>query len=425
MDIREIELSKIIVKDRFRLEKGDIQTLAQMIKEKGLLQPVTVDQNLRLLAGERRYMACKSLGMSHIRAVVRQTTDKIDALEIELIENIGRKDFEWHERAALESKIFEYKSSLDPEWTQRKQAEFMGEALGTVNKRLQLAGALDLLPELRDCENEADAFKAYKRLEEGMVLDMMKAKVPVHIQQAVDKASEHYIIGDALEEMQKLPAEFFHFAEVDPPYGVQLHQRRSRNDDGRAMETYVEWDDFEEKFTKTVQGVYRLLKPHSFAVFWYGMSWHTQVMEILKSAGFAIPDIPAIWFKGNAGQTASPDTTWGSCYEPFFLARKGQPKLAKPGRGNVFHYPPLAQKVHATEKPLLLVKEILNTVLFPGSNILCPFLGSGATLRAAYRLGHTGIGWDLSPEHKVGFLRRVEEDQKEKDKKANAEEADE
>jgi site-specific DNA-methyltransferase (adenine-specific) len=72
----------------------------------------------------------------------------------------------------------------------------------------------------------------------------------------------------------------------------------------------------------------------------------------------------------------------------------------------------VSKKIHATEKPLLLLKEILRIVLFPGSSILVPFLGSGSTLRAAYRLGHTGIGWDLAPEHKEAFLRRVQDDQK-------------
>ena len=415
--LAEVPIEKIIVKDRFRTDKGDIETFANVIKEKGFMQPITVDQHYRLLAGERRLLAMKHLGATTIPCIVRPTVDKVDALEIELLENVMRKDMEWTERAALEDRIMEYKSSVDPTWNQRKQADFTGQSLGAVNRRLQLAQALELLPELGKCVTEDEAFKAYKRLEEGMVLDMMKSKVPEHIAQAVDSASEHYHVGDAFEGMAALPDASFHFAEVDPPYGVDLHNRRVRNEDSTPMESYVEWEDFEAKFRATARHVYRLLKPHSFAIFWYGMSWHTEVMRILREENFAIPDIPAVWYKGDAGQTASPDTTWGSCYEPFFLARKGQPKLAKPGRGNVFHFPPLNQKVHATEKPLLLIKEIFATILLPGSNILVPFLGSGVSLRAAYRLGHTGLGWDLSEEHKQGFLRRVEEDQKEKEKK--------
>lgn len=412
---KDIPLTSIIVRDRARTDHGDIEFLAQAIQDKGLLQPITVDQHMRLIAGRRRMLAHEHLGAKMITAVIRHVTDKVDALEIELIENIARKDLEWPERARLEAKINEYKSSVDKTWSQPKQARLTGQALSTVNRRLQLAEALDLLPELAECKTEDEAFKMYKKLEEGMVLDMMKERVPREVLEAVDKASEHYLLGDAFEGMRGIPDATFHFAEVDPPYGVDLHGRKSRNADDEQMETYVEWEDYEAKFLATASEVYRLLKPHSFAVFWYGMSWHCQVMALLKQAGFAIPDIPALWYKGDGGQTASPDTTLGSCYEPFFLARKGQPKLAVPGRGNVFHFPPLPsqRKVHATEKPLLLIKEILRITLFPGSSILCPFLGSGATLRAGYRLGHTGLGWDLSEDHKKGFLRRVQEDQKE------------
>lgn len=411
---KEVPIDKIIVRDRARIDKGDIEFLAQSIKDKGLLQPITVDQNMRLIAGERRVLAHKHLGAQLITAVIRQVHDKVDALEIELVENIARKDLSWPERARLEAKIMNYKLSVDKNWTQVEQAKMTGSSQPAVSRRLQLAEAIEVLPELADYQTEDEAFKAYKKLEEGMVIDMMKKRIPKEVLDAVDKASEHYIVGDAFEGMSRIASDTFHFAEVDPPYGVDLHGRKSRNSDDTEMETYTEWPDYELKFTETVRQVYRLLRPHSFAVFWYGMSWHCQVMAILRANGFSIPDIPAIWYKGDSGQTASPDTTLGSCYEPFFLARKGQPKLAFPGRGNVFHFPPLPsqKKVHATEKPLLLIKEILRVSLFPGSYILCPFLGSGATLRAAYRLGHMGIGWDLSEDHKKSFLRRVQEDQK-------------
>ena len=42
-------------------------------------------------------------------------------------------------------------------------------------------------------------------------------------------------------------------------------------------------------------------------------------------------------------------------------------------------------------------------------------------MRAAYRLGHTGTGWDLSAKHKDGFLQKVADDIEE-DQKQQAEE---
>lgn len=423
MDLREIEMGQIRVKDRAREDKGDIESLADSIKAKGLLQPITVDSTLKLMAGERRYLAHRMLGLTKIWAVVRPTTDRVDDLEVELLENVARKDLRWDERARLEKQIWdlkvkqhgEYDPAKNPSgWSQVKHGKLVGCPDQIVGRRLELAQTIAEVPDLglEECKTEDEAWKINSKLKErGAEMELIK-KLPDSIKKAIDHHAQHYIVGDAFEGMASNPESTFHFAEVDPPYGVDLDKRKSRNQDTEAMGGYQEWDpdSYPGFFEKTASEVYRLLKPNAFAIFWYGMTWHPEVMGILRKVGFGVPDIPAIWYKGEAGQTASPDTTLGSCYEPFFLARKGQPKLAKPGRGNVFNYPGLQKKVHPTEKPMPLMEEILRVCLYPGSNMIIPFLGSGVTLRAAYKLGHTGHGWDLSQEHKDGFLRRVAED---------------
>lgn len=415
MQVKEIPLEQIKLKDRTRVKLGDIDGLAAAIEEKGLLQPITVDQRYNLLAGGRRYLAHEKLKKATIPCIIRQTSGVIDALEVELIENVARKDLEWPERAALEKRIFEMKKAVETKWSQRDQVELTGASVGAINRRIQLAEALELLPELGEYKTEDEAWKEFKRLEEDVVRTHLRNKYLPHVKEAMDRAGEHFIIGDAFTGMAALPPESFAFAEVDTPYGVDLDKRKSRNEGGPSMENYNEWstEEYTKLFAATAKDVYRLLQNNTFAVFWYGMSWHWEVLNILRETGFGVPDIPAVWVKGEAGQTASPNTTLGSCYEPFFLARKGSPVLAKPGRSNVFNFSKLVgtTKDHPTQKPFILMRAILETCLFPGSKILIPYLGSGVTLRAAYRLGHTGQGWDLSQTYKNAFLKRIAEDQ--------------
>lgn len=409
----EVPIANIIVKGRFRQEMGDVEALADSIQAIGLLQPITIDDRMHLLAGERRLLAHKQLGKTFISALVRPYKDTVDALEVELAENLARKDMTWQEISRLEKRIYDEKLKVG-HWTNREQAKMLNESKSTTNRNIKMAEAMEMIPELAHHTTFDDAWKEYKKIEENFVAKILQEKVPENVRQASKWADDHYHVGDAFVGMRKIRDGLAHFAEIDPPYGVDLDRRKSRNKTSASMQEYneVDADEYIPFYAKIAGEIFRILKADSFAVFWYGWDWHEEVRQVLLSAGFKVPTVPAIWTKGNAGQTASPDTTFGSCHEPFFLARKGMPKLAKPGRGNVFDFKPVpaSHKVHATERPIELMEEILNTCLFPGSTIIIPFLGSGATLRAAYKTGHTGFGWDLSEEHKKGFLKNVAKD---------------
>jgi ParB family transcriptional regulator, chromosome partitioning protein len=53
-----MKISDIKIGNRFRKDLGDIQNLADSIREIGLLQPVVVNENNDLIAGQRRIEAC-------------------------------------------------------------------------------------------------------------------------------------------------------------------------------------------------------------------------------------------------------------------------------------------------------------------------------------------------------------------------------
>lgn len=412
-----IPIDLIKIGYRARIDKGDIESLAERISEKGLIQPITISQDYELLAGERRLLAHKHLGKLTIEAIIRPVKDKVDAAEIELIENIARKDMTWQEIARAEKALFDLRSKQG-KWSQRQQAEYLQEGKSQTNRLIMMAEALEMIPDLGQAKTFDEAWKDYKKLEEGLVVQALESRTPSAIKTASKWAADHYHVGDAFVGMKPLRKDLVHFAEIDPPYAVNLDARKDRNKKSN-MDEYneVDPDEYIEFYERTTKEVFRLLRPDSFAVFWFAWDWFGEVREAIQGAGFKIPTVPAIWTKGNSGQTASPDTTLGSCHEPFWLARKGKPKLRKPGRGNVFAFDPVpaARKIHPTERPLEMMKEIVDTVCFPGSTILVPFLGSGVTLRAAYQLSHTGFGWDLSEENKRKFLRRVAEDKGEPD----------
>lgn len=404
-------MDRVIVEDRYRKDAGDVSDLASSIDEIGLIHPIVVDEKGHLFVGGRRFLAHEALERKTIRADIIRSTDDITKLTIERDENATRKDFTWVEAIEIEQAIFAMKKKKDPKWTQTKHAEARGVSQPLVNMRLQLAEAFALLPELKEHETQDEAWKEYKDLEEAATIHAARKATPDNIKQAPRWAEDHYIVGNCFEGMAACGNQTFDFAEVDPPYAIEIDRRKGRNKAGGQIKDYNEVSpgQYHEMYPTLADEVYRLLKPNTFAVFWYALQHHHFTYEALVGAGFIVNPIPALWYKGQSGQTAQPDIALASCYEPFFLARKGKPRMARQGRSNVFHYAPVGHsaKIHITQKPLDLIKDMMDTILFPGSNVLVPFLGSGVTLRAAYALGHTGTGWDLSNRHKDRFLELV------------------
>jgi DNA modification methylase len=119
----------------------------------------------------------------------------------------------------------------------------------------------------------------------------------------------------------------------------------------------------------------------------------TNLGDVLESQGFGVRTM-IVWDKGRPGMGRG----WLSQHELIACGtRVKSPFPPKPVRGNVITCDRSGNDHHPTEKPLDLLREILqNTALDIGKTIGDPFLGSGSTLLACEALGRTCYGMDLS-----------------------------
>lgn len=100
-------ISEIIVEEgaRIRKDTGDIAALELSIAKVGLLNPIVIDENNRLVAGYRRLVACRNLGWQEIEVtVVPFGGDVLKLLDAEADENLFRKDFTPAEIIAIEKR---------------------------------------------------------------------------------------------------------------------------------------------------------------------------------------------------------------------------------------------------------------------------------------------------------------------------------
>ncbi|MDD4797088.1 MAG: ParB/RepB/Spo0J family partition protein [Eubacteriales bacterium] len=121
---------------RRRFDTQALQQLAESIAQHGLIQPITVRQAengyYELIAGERRWRACKLLGMRHIRARVLHVDD-YEAAMMTMTENLQREDLNFFEEAQGYQLLIQLHFI-----TQQQLAEQLGISQSAVANKLRL-----------------------------------------------------------------------------------------------------------------------------------------------------------------------------------------------------------------------------------------------------------------------------------------------
>ena len=126
--MQRVPIQNIAVNGRFRRDLGDLTSLTASIRDLGLLHPVVVTSDLRLIAGARRLEACRQLGWTDIPVHI---VDLEDLLRAEHDENVVRKDFLPSEAAAI-------KKALEP--TERERARERQVIAGQTCGKGRIAG---------------------------------------------------------------------------------------------------------------------------------------------------------------------------------------------------------------------------------------------------------------------------------------------
>jgi len=85
---------------------GDIEALAESLKRYGQISPIVISPKNVLIAGGRRLEAAKYLGWRNINAVISESSSELARLELEVEENMQRRDFNMEEVAEATKKIY-------------------------------------------------------------------------------------------------------------------------------------------------------------------------------------------------------------------------------------------------------------------------------------------------------------------------------
>lgn len=447
---QDIDINKIyIANDRIRKEldkpESPIDDLAASLNDVGLLhpivvQPYTVDgvEYYKLIAGERRITAARSLGWQTIRASIhRYNLTDDDLFAIELVENTHRLDLTWDERIKAEAGIDRImtnrrgrKTLNNPDgWDQKSTARLIRKSPASISRAKKLATVLEAQPDLAlKFNSAADLYKVIQDTEEQA---MREAKREAFLGEQAESADlrvqqmiKSYVVGDFFDIVPELSDNHYHLVFIDPPFGIDLNTIRVESKSSKLLES----DDYKEvsreEYPVFLWNVLNTALPkihptEGWGVLFFGWEWwsltehYLKELEKAKLIDFGIP-IPGLWIK-KSGQTRVPHRYMPRSTQPFFYFRRygSKARLAMNRSCDYFEYRKVYRRegrTHRTEIPIELYDELLTTFTHPGSSILDCFTGSGNLILAAANCECECIGVDLSTDNKKDFEVRAYSD---------------
>lgn len=203
----EVELNKITAnpnQPRKNFDEQALKELSDSIKKHGVIMPIVVNDNkdgtYMIIAGERRFRACKLAGRPTIPVVIRNYNER-EIKEISLIENLQREDLNPIEAAtAMKQLMTDYKL------TQDELAERIGKSRPAIANTLRL---LHLCPEVMSlvAENKLSAGHARTLVvlpaEEQVKFANEAVRSQTSVRELEKKVRAYNIPPEILEERKK------------------------------------------------------------------------------------------------------------------------------------------------------------------------------------------------------------------------------
>ncbi|MEJ1962215.1 MAG: DNA methyltransferase [Gammaproteobacteria bacterium] len=201
------------------------------------------------------------------------------------------------------------------------------------------------------------------------------------------------IHGDCTQVLRTLPDEFVDLVVTDPPYFVRYKDRLGRTiandgDPGSVLGAFTD--------------VYRVLKPNSFCVSFYGWNSVAAFSNAWTTAGFrAVGHL--VWHKSYA----SSRRFVSAHHEQAYLLAKGRPARPASPIPDVQPWEYTGNRAHPTEKAVSILAPLVRAFSQPGDVVLDPFAGSGSSLVAAALSGRRYLGIELEARYVEHAQRRL------------------
>lgn len=237
----------------------------------------------------------------------------------------------------------------------------------------------------------------------------------------LDLSKSHLINGDCLESMESIPDDTIDCIITDPPYnlGLFMHKRNTNLVKMRENQfAYAGWDNLEyDEWRKSMKAFFaqckRVLKKRGTLIIFMAVIRVGDIIDIANEYGFYYKTT-GIWHKTNPMPRNMKIQFVNSTECWLYFINNGTSGTFN-NCGKVKHdflessVCPVSEKKfgkHPTQKPISILKDLIESVTNPGDIVLDPFMGSGTTCVAAELYGRRYIGIELNSDYyKIAELR--------------------
>jgi len=361
--------------------EDEVRRLAQFIESVGFLKPIEVDEKGEVLAGHRRLMAAKLLGIAKAPVLQHRHLDEAQKRAYRVADNRLTLEGEWDPRHLrgemrfLRSKGWDLKALAFSDHEVRRALDSLP---GT-----SLPGKPELEPEVPDA------------LPQPITRDGETWALGEHRLMCAD-ATKAGNLGKLLGK-QRAAAVF-----TDPPYAIYGSSTGIASD--------ITDDKMVRPFFRDIIALC-VASCRAFAHVYVCCDWRSYPSwwEVAKGTG-VIPKNMIVWDKGGSGLGANYANTHELLFFAWFMPlRRNMSQKMTGGRqvndSNIWRVNrvPAARKdggrEHNAQKPVDLVRRALENSTNAGDLVLDPFMGSGTTIIAAQDAGRRCYGFEVEARY--------------------------
>lgn len=396
----------------------DVAALADSIRQHGLFHPPVVevgdDNQWILLAGHTRLLALDliaaegdsiacgntTVAAGHVPCTTFDELTPLQRCEIELEENVRRRDLPWQKQVDAYARVHALKLASGMSYREALAATEALASPDTVLKPHRVHKNILLGQHLSDPEVSGAVTKE-------QALKIIERKLRKASDLAAPEPVGHSLaLGDALAFLRSLPDSSADGILTDPPYGISIEQMSYQKSSEQVYDdSYATWFPLMEGLFARLT---RVLKPNAVGYLFCDFARFEELVVLSRKYGFEPYARPMIWNKAPDGRLPAPEKWPRRCYECILYFRRGIAPLRE-FRPDVLSYPADrdTENYHGAKKPVPLLLDLIERAWGPGSTILDPFAGSGSTLLAARQAKLTCLGAELDPQYHALALRRL------------------